>query len=497
MLRTSTALLATAILLIACGETPPPDAATLLTDARAALGANPTTIEFSGGGQDASIGQPWNIQEGWPMWSVSDYNRVIDYGNGTSLQSAVREIADPTKLGGGGAQPGGEPQNQNSTVAADGGFNQKLQIWLTPHGFLNLAGESNPTITAETMNGVSYNVASFTVPDGDIAHQMRGYFNAESSVLEEVQTWVDNPVYGDMLIEAEYGNYQDFGGTMFPTSYVQKQGGFDTLNLNISDVVPNTTASAEPEPQEGGGRGRGGFGGGRGGRGGRGGGDAADAPPPFVELGEGIFVLDGGYQSVAVEFEDFSVVIDGLQNNARAADIIANTKVAIPDKPIRYWVMTHMHFDHISGIRDMVAEGVTIVTHEGNVDFLLDVLDNPRTMNPDRLAGAPMAPMVEGAGDTWVLEDGTQLLELYKLEGSLHADDMMIAYLPSINAIVEADLAQPWMNPPFGRNGHPFTVYFAEELERIGIAFEQIIPVHRPTPGPAVSREAFLAAAEE
>jgi len=498
MYKTCITLMATTLLLVACAEPappPPPDPAVLLADARAALGADPTTIEFSGSGQDATIGQPWNINEGWPMWSVSDYNRVIDYGATASRQSAVREIADPGKLGGGGAQPGAAPQNQNSTVTEDSGFNQKLQIWLTPHGFLNLAAESNPMITSETMDGVSYNVASFAVADGDISHEMRGYFNVESNVLEEVQTWVDNPVYGDMIIEAEFGNYQDFGGTMFPTSYVQKQGGFHTLNLTINDVIPNTSASAEPP--EGGGRGRGGFGGGRGGRGGRGGGAAADAPPPFVEIGDGIFVLDGGYQSVAVEFAEFSVVIDGLQNNARAADIIENTKEAIPGKPIRYWVSTHLHFDHIGGIREMVAEGVTILTHEGNVAFLEDVLDNPRTMNPDRLSASPMAPMVQGTADTFVLEDATQLLELYKLEGSLHADDMMIAYLPSINTIVSADLAQPWMNPAFGGGDgpHPFLVHLADELDRIGMAYDQFVPVHRPNPGPAVSREDFLAAA--
>ena len=498
MSRTCITLMAAVLLLAACGEpapAPPPDSATLLSEARTAMGGdNLTSIEISGAGQDATVGQPWNINEGWPMWDVQDYNRVIDYAATASRQSAVREIADPGKLGGGGAQPGAGPQNQNTTVTADSGFNQKLQIWLTPHGFLDLAAGSNPSVASETMDGAVYNVASFAVADDDISHEMRGYFNAETNILETVQTWVDNPVYGDMPIEAEFGNYQDFDGVMFPTSYVQKQGGFDTLNLTVDTVVANTTASAAP-PEGGGRGGRGGFGG----RGGRGGGADADPPPPFVEIGEGIFVIDGGYQSVAVEFAEFSVVIDGLQNNARAADIIEITKEAIPGKPIGYYVNTHLHFDHIGGIRDMVAEGATIVTHQDNVAFLEDVLDNPRTMNPDRLSESGASATVMGAADTYVLEDATQLLELYKLEGSLHANDMMIAYLPSINTIVSADLVQPWMNPAFGggpdAGPHPFLVHLAGELDRIGMAYDQFVPVHRPNPGPTVPREAFLAAA--
>ena len=192
-------------------------------------------------------------------------------------------------------------------------------------------------------------------------------------------------------------------------------------------------------------------------------------------------------------------MIDGLQNNARAADIIEIAKEAIPGKPIGYYVNTHLHFDHIGGIRDMVAEGATIVTHQDNVAFLEDVLDNPRTMNPDRLSESGATATVMGAADTYVLEDATQLLELYKLEGSLHANDMMIAYLPSINTIVSADLVQPWMNPVFGggpdAGPHPFLVHLAGELDRIGMAYDQFVPVHRPNPGPTVPREAFLAAA--
>ena len=277
MSRTCITLMAAVLLLAACGEpapAPPPDSATLLSEARTAMGGdNLTSIEFSGTGQDASVGQPWNINEGWPMWDVQDYNRVIDYAATASRQSAVREIADPGKLGGGGAQPGAGPQNQNTTVTPDSGFNQKLQIWLTPHGFLDLAAGSNPSVASLTMDGALYNVASFAVADDDVSHEMRGYFNAETNILERVQTWVDNPVYGDMPIEAEFGNYQDFGGAMFPTSYVQKQGGFDTLNLTVDNVVANTTASAAPAE-----------GGGRGGRGGLAAVEGAAAPPTRIRL---------------------------------------------------------------------------------------------------------------------------------------------------------------------------------------------------------------------
>ena len=36
----------------------------------------------------------------------------------------------------------------------------------------------------------------------------------------------------------------------------------------------------------------------------------------------------------------------------------------IPNKPIRYVVNTHAHFDHASGLAPIAAEGITIITHE-------------------------------------------------------------------------------------------------------------------------------------
>jgi glyoxylase-like metal-dependent hydrolase (beta-lactamase superfamily II) len=53
-----------------------------------------------------------------------------------------------------------------------------------------------------------------------------------------------------------------------------------------------------------------------------------------------------------------------------------------PNKPIRYVVNTHNHFDHLGGIRTYVAEGATVVTEDGNKDFYQKVVlaPQPRTL---------------------------------------------------------------------------------------------------------------------
>ena len=58
--------------------------------------------------------------------------------------------------------------------------------------------------------------------------------------------------------------------------------------------------------------------------------------------------------------------VEGPQSEERANAVIAEAKRDIPNKPIKYVVNTHNHFDHSGGLRTFVAEGATIITYEGN-----------------------------------------------------------------------------------------------------------------------------------
>lgn len=502
MVKTGVTLLAIALIVVGCGEAPPPDPAALISDATAALGAGDLdTIEYSGNGWDSNFGQAWSVQEDWTRASLTDYNRVIDYAAGTSRQTAERQVGmDPNKLGGGGAQPGAGPTNQNNNIAADAGFEQKLPIYMTPYGFLRLAATEDATVEAETMDGTRYNVLSFEVGEGDDVHRMRGYFNTDN-FLEKVQTWLDNPVLGDMLVEVQLGDYQDVDGLMFPMHIYETRAGLGFTDLMVDSVTPNAVIE-EPEQTAAGGRGggRGGFagggrGGGRGGAGAGRGGGAAAPQEVSTRLGDGIWVVNGGYQGVIVEFAGYAAVIEGAQNADRSQLVISEAKRLTGDKPIRYYISTHTHFDHTGGIRDFVAEGATIIASRIDQEFWDMALNTPHALNPDLAQETGATATVMGVDDGFVLEDGTQRIELYQIQGSLHAADMMIAYLPSIRTIVEADLVQPWLGPQFGGPGHPFLVHLKGELDRLGLDYDQFVPVHAPTPPPTVARADFEAAA--
>ena len=352
-------------------QTPrPPDAASLLKAASTALGAeNLKTVEFSGNGWDACLGQAWSVNDGrWARWELRDYNRVIDDEAITSRHTAQQRAGMARKRWVVAPLPPGRCRgHSNLTSVRNSPWLQQLQIWLTPYGFIRLAGENKPTAETQTATGRNVSVVSFNVTRGNVTYRMKGYFSQEN-ILEKIETWIDDPIFGDMLFEAEFTGYRSFDGLKFPARILHKQGGLGIFELNVDKVVPNSTASAAAPPA--------------GGQRGGGAPPAAAPAPSFTELSPGVFVMDGGYQAVAVAFNDYSVVIDGMQNEARTREVIEQTKKAIPGKPIRYVVVTHTHFDHITGLRDFVGEGATIVTQEMNVKFFDRALNTPRTLNP-------------------------------------------------------------------------------------------------------------------
>jgi glyoxylase-like metal-dependent hydrolase (beta-lactamase superfamily II) len=146
-----------------------------------------------------------------------------------------------------------------------------------------------------------------------------------------------------------------------------------------------------------------------------------------------------GPNSLAVEFRDYVAVVEAPFNEERSLAVMAETKKLVPAKPIRYLINTHHHFDHSSGIRPFVADGVTIITHRINTDYYNRVLRLPRTLGPDRLSANPRPARFETLTDKYVLTDGSRSLELHRLEGNTHNPGLLLVYLPNERLLHQAD----------------------------------------------------------
>jgi glyoxylase-like metal-dependent hydrolase (beta-lactamase superfamily II) len=293
-----------------------------------------------------------------------------------------------------------------------------------------------------------------------------------------VQTWLENPIFGDMLVEAEYSQYRDDNGLKFPAQIVQRRGGWPVFSAYILGAFPNPADIQQlvtsPAPPAG-----------RGGPGGGGPAAGAAAGPTSEKLADGVFRINGAYNALAIEFADHVVLFEpGPQNEARAQAIIAETKKVIPNKPIRYGIISHHHFDHTSGLPAVVAEGITIVTPAVNKAFLERALSAPRTLAPDSQAKSGLKPKIEGfAGDRRVFQDATRTLEVHVIKGLPHADGLVVGYLPKERLLIYADMFNlPPANAPVPDPPVVGTMVFLENIERLKLDVDRIMSVHSLNP---------------
>ena len=411
---------AIALALTVAGCSGPRDAGSVVRDAESAMGTV-TSIQYSGTGMNAFFGQALTAGEAWPRRDLSGYTRTINYEQ--------RSARDELNF----AQPVFGGQQQNAQVNGDKAWNvgpngpapqaaaaeeRQLHIWLTPHGFLKAAAAAPDAMVTEDEGSsrISFTALGKYKVDGTIDGQNH---------VTRVATRIPNPVLGDTDLIANYSEYRDFGGVQFPGKILIEQGGFPLWDLTITSVTPNAALDL-PVPD-----------------------NVASATTPPVQtmstqLAPGVWHVTGGshHSVVVVECANHALRRLGLP----AADpmaVMAEVKKLVPDKPIRYVLTTHHHFDHIGGLRTYAAEGATIVTHQSNVPYLEKALMAPATISPDMQAKSQRKPTLQGVSDKYEITDGKQTIQVYATKGDTHTNEYTLIYLPGPRILVEGDAYSP------------------------------------------------------
>ncbi len=446
-----------AMVAAACSQ--PKTAASVLTDAQEALG-NPTSIRYSGTGMNAFVGQALTAGQEWPRRDLTAYARTINYETRASREEMTF------------AQPVFGGQQQNTQVAGDKAWNigangpvpqpataeeRQLHIWLTPHGFIKGAQAAADVALAPAAEGATESTITFTALG---KYKVEGTIDAANTVTR-VATTIANPVMGDTALVATYGDYKDYAGIKFPGRIAIEQGGFPAWELAITEVAGNPGLDLPvPEPVA-----------------------SATVPPVTVtstQLAPGVWHLTGGsHHSVVVEFADNIAVIEAPLSEERSVAVLAEARKLVPNKPVRYLLTTHHHFDHTGGLRTYAAEGATIVTHASNVPYFEKVLVAPATVVPDAQSRAQKAPVFQAVSDTFEISDGRQRIQIYANDGDTHTNEYTLIYLPGPRILVEGDAFSPGpADAPPPATAPPNAVKLADEITRLKLNVATIAPIH-------------------
>jgi hypothetical protein len=482
-------------------------------------GVNLKTIEYSGAGWSSRIGQTYGLNEDWPKYEVTGYTRAIDYDVRWSREDYTRRQGNYPTLG-------GAPMAQQKITSIESGTYawdiqndmpvpltrlyldgvtysdlRQLELALTPHGALRaaLAATNATAITQPIVGASDFGLSQFGRKVTIVSFSLLGKYKMnvtinDQNLVELVDTWFPNPIYGDMDYEMRYTKYKDFGGIQFPT-LVHVHHGDPRLNpahnyyeLNIASVKANVPVQTMPVPEVV---------------------KTAMLAPVKVEsqkLADGVWLLAGGtHHSMLVEFRDFVAVVEAPVNEDRSLAVIAEVNRLVPNKTIKYVVNTHHHFDHAGGLRTYFSQGTTVVTHESNREYYVDILFHPAawTLKPDRMSiYNPMfmisrrpPPIETVGGDTratapYVITDGVRILEVFHVQDMAyelgdnsyrqgnHGQDMLMAYLPKEKILLNADLYSPPAQgaaPPAPTNGMR-TLY--RNMLKLKLDVDQHVPVH-------------------
>ena len=159
---------------------------------------------------------------------------------------------------------------------------------------------------------------------------------------------------------------------------------------------------------------------------------ASSLPENTIQITEGVYSYGspkGSYYSMFVVTDDGVIVVEPV--NTPHAKGVLNAIKQITDKPIRYLLHSHNHWDHSGGGQVFRDEGATIIAHQEARDWM--------KANPHR----DMAFPDEGwTGKRKDIVLGGRTIELHYL-GMNHGFGMTVFRLPKEKIVYIADLVTP------------------------------------------------------
>jgi len=179
---------------------------------------------------------------------------------------------------------------------------------------------------------------------------------------------------------------------------------------------------------------------------------AAPAPAPpappvpqVTPVAKGVWLLHaaggggGGANSILFEFADHLTMFEAPSSQVWAKALMERARATVPGKPLTEVIISHHHFDHTGGIRQAMAEGLTLIAHKGTEGLFREIAARKGTIGPDAI-GTNLKPLkFKGVDEEMVLKDTAMEVHVYHAVSQSHMAEGVFAYVPRDKLLVQGD----------------------------------------------------------
>src|SRR5215831_14254574 len=447
----------------------PTPALQAINDAAEALGGKARiqqlkTLTIEGEGEAPNLGQNITPDAPLPVWKVSGFHRTVDLAN---LRTRVRQERTAQFLFAGDLD-----QKLDQGIDGDVGYNvgangsitrtatsvvRDRRVEALQHPVVLIRAALDPNAKIDNLRQFNdTEQVDITTAWGDV---LTLTLDRATKTPMRAASMSDNPNLGDVVIETSFGDYETVAGLKMPRSLSTKIEKYPQFDLHVTRNAVDSDDADLAAPAEV---------------------KAMSLPPAAAisvnakEVGKGIWWLagSGNHRSILFEFADHLVLFEAPVNEVRTKAVIDTARSLRPEKPLTHVIVSHHHFDHSGGLRAAVAEGLTVITYRGNVEFFKDLVARKHSLVPDTLEMNPKPLKIEPVDDEMTLKVNAMEVRLYHLKENPREGTNLFAYVPRDRMIVQADMYDSgWIRHPWGNN-----FAYNAGLRKLNIAVD--VPVH-------------------
>ena len=316
---------------------------------------------------------------------------------------------------------------------------------------------------------------AFFIPTIIPQHNISLVIDPITNLPERAQVMENDYLYGDVIFEIVYNDWVDVDNTKYPTKLDLYLNGDKLKTVSLSDIQINPNLSADHFTPE----------------------DAdlkaynreqaeygvyssqwyhrlfAGGIPLDQPLDNGAIVLekfdlsqfgmrdqtigpnlkligrpDASNWTAAIKTSTGILIVEAPLNPRWTRSIMTAVENEFPGEKIEGVVVSHTHYDHFGGIREIAPDAGTIYVGDKGVEKTKKILNSKHDLLPDAMSNYNGSVKVEAVSGVTYLDNGAVEIHLLKMEDAngtshshcnSHSDDMVVVYMPEYETIIQAD----------------------------------------------------------